>query len=106
MAKAVAVGEKRYILGFRGVGFDILECNDAEGLRRELHGLSRDADVALVLVSESLAMDAPDALDAFRERSQAVLTVIPTHEGSQNSSFARMKKMVEISIGVDILGSA
>jgi len=102
--RAVAVGEKRFILGFKGVGFDIVECNDAEGLRRELGALSRDDDAALVLVTESLAIEAPDAIDLFRERSRGVLTIIPTHEGSKNTSFNRMKKAIEMSIGVDILG--
>ena len=104
MLRAVAVGEKRYILGFKGAGFEILECNDAEGLRRELGALARETDVAIALVTESMALEAPDALEAFREKSAAVLTVVPTHEGSKHTSFDRMKKAVEMSIGVDILG--
>lgn len=104
MIKAVAVGEKRFILGFKGVGFEIVDSNDANELRTALGELSRDPDVALVLVTESLAVEAPDAIDTFRERSQAIVTVIPTHEGSRNTSFQAMKKAVERSIGVDILG--
>ena len=104
MIKAVAVGEKQFILGFKGVGFDIQDCNNADDLRKTMATLARDADVALVLVTESLAVEAPDALDAFRERSQAIITIIPTHEGSRNTSFLAMKKAVERSIGVDILG--
>lgn len=106
MLRAVAVGEKRYILGFKGAGFEIVECNDAEELRRDLNTLSRDMDVSIVLVTESMALAAPDAVDAFRERSGAILTIVPTHEGSQRTSFAWMKKAVELSIGVDILGKA
>ena len=104
MLKAVAVGEKRYILGFKGVGFEIVECNDAESLRRELGALARETGIAVALVTESMALEAPDALDAFREKSNAVLTIVPTHEGSKHTSFDRMKKAVEMSIGVDILG--
>lgn len=104
MLRAVAVGEKQYILGFKGAGFEIVECNDAESLRRELGALSRETDIALALVTESIAEEAPDAIDAFRERSSGVLTIVPTHEGSKHTSFNRMKKAVELSIGVDILG--
>ena len=104
MLRAVAVGEKRYILGFKGAGFEIVECNDAEALRRELGALSRETDVAIALVTESIALEAPDAIDAFCERSSAILTIVPTHEGSKHTSFDRMKKAVERSIGVDILG--
>ena len=104
MLRAVAVGEKQYVLGFKGVGFEILECNDAESLRRELGALSKETDVAIALVTESIALEAPDAIDTFREKSSAVLTIVPTHEGSKHTSFNRMKKAIELSIGVDILG--
>ncbi|MCC6153282.1 MAG: hypothetical protein IT367_05960 [Candidatus Hydrogenedentes bacterium] len=104
MLRAVAIGEKQYVLGFKGVGFEILECNDAESLRRELGLLSKVTDVAIALVTESIALEAPDAIDTFREKSNAVLTIVPTHEGSKHTSFNRMKKAVELSIGVDILG--
>ena len=104
MLRAVAVGEKQYVLGFKGVGFEIVECNDAESLRRELGALSKETDVAIALVTESIALEAPDAIDTFREKSSAVLTIVPTHEGSKHTSFNRMKKAIELSIGVDILG--
>ena len=104
MIKAVAVGEKRFILGFKGVGFEIAVCNDGNELRLALGNLARDGEVALLLVTESLATEAPDALSAFRERSGAILTVIPTHEGSRYTSFQAMKRAIELSIGVDILG--
>jgi vacuolar-type H+-ATPase subunit F/Vma7 len=104
MTKAVAVGEKRFILGFKGAGFEVADCNDEHELRAALGALARDTDVALVLVTESLAIEAPDALVTFRDRSPAILTVIPTHEGSKHTSFQAMKKAVELSIGVDILG--
>ena len=104
MLRADAVGEKQYVLGFKGVGFEILECNDAESLRRELGALSKETDVAIALVTESIALEAPDAIDTFREKSSAVLTIVPTHEGSKHTSFNRMKKAIELSIGVDILG--
>ncbi len=104
MLRAVAVGEKQYVLGFKGVGFEIVECNDAESLRKELSALSKEADIAITLVTESIALEAPDAIDAFREKSSAVLTIVPTHEGSKHTSFNRMKKAIELSIGVDILG--
>ncbi|HRK33993.1 MAG TPA: V-type ATP synthase subunit F, partial [Candidatus Hydrogenedentes bacterium] len=89
MLRAVAVGEKRFILGFKGAGFEIVECNDAVTLRAELNRLSRETDIALAIVTESIAAEAPDALDAFRGRSDTILTVIPTHEGSMHTSFER-----------------
>ena len=104
MSKAVVVGERSLILGFKGVGFEVAAAEDGEALARELAALARKPDVALVLVTESLAAEAPGALAHFREVSRAILTTIPTHKGTQHSSFNEMRKTVERSIGVDMLG--
>jgi len=69
-----------------------------------LNTLSRDPEIGLVLVTESMARDAPKAIDEFRERSSAVLTIIPTHEGSKHVSFQEMRKSVERCLGIDLLG--
>ena len=104
MSKAVAVGEKHLILGFKGVGFDIIPVDDSEKLMHALNTLSRDLDTGLVLVTESMAKDAPKAIEEFRVRSSAILTVIPTHEGSGHVSFQEIRKSVERSLGIDLLG--
>jgi V/A-type H+-transporting ATPase subunit F len=104
MSKAVAVGEKHLILGFKGVGFEIVPIDDSAKLMHELNALSRDPEVGLVLVTESMAKDALKAIEEFRMRSPAILTIIPAHEGSKHLSYQEMRKSVERSLGVDILG--
>ncbi|HOE67581.1 MAG TPA: V-type ATP synthase subunit F [Candidatus Hydrogenedentes bacterium] len=104
MARAIVVGERHLILGFKGVGMEIIPAQDREALHRELMTLARDPDVALVLVTESLAAEAPESIAEFRGASMASLTVIPTHEGSRHVSFEMMRRLVEKSIGVDVLG--
>ncbi|MGI6460247.1 MAG: V-type ATP synthase subunit F [Candidatus Hydrogenedentales bacterium] len=104
MSKAVVVGEESLVLGFKGAGFEIVDVPDGEMLLTELNQLARDPDVALVLVTESVAEQAPGALQQFREVSQAILTTIPTHLGSKHLGFKDMRRLVERSIGVDLLG--
>jgi vacuolar-type H+-ATPase subunit F/Vma7 len=104
MSKAVAVGEKHLILGFKGVGFEVVPIDDSTKLMHELNLLSRDPEIGLVLVTESMAKDALKDIDEFRLRSSAILTIIPAHEGSKHLSFQMIRKSVERSLGVDILG--
>ena len=104
MSKAIAVGEKHLILGFKGVGFEIVPIDDSSKLMHELNTLSRDPEVALVLITESMARDDPNAIAEFRGRSPAILSIIPTHEGSKHFSFQEMRKSVERSLGIDLLG--
>ena len=104
MPKGVALGQRHHILGFKGVGFEIVAIEDGVGLERELVLLMRDPEVALVLLTEDMAIEAPEAVENFRSRASAILTVIPTHEGSRHLSFQEIRKSVEKSLGVDILG--
>jgi len=104
MAKAVAVGEKHLVLGFRGVGFDIIAVDDVGKLADELSALARDPEVGLVVMTESLASEAPETVEEFRSRSKAVVTLIPTHEGGRHLSFESIRRAVERSMGVDLLG--
>ena len=104
MPKGVALGQQHHILGFKGVGFEIVAVENSAELEHQLVILARDPEVALVLLTEDMAVEAPEALDNFRLRSSAVLTVIPTHEGSRHVSFQEIRRSVERSLGVDILG--
>lgn len=104
MSKAVAVGERALVLGFKGVGFEVIAAEDGESLARELALLARMPDVGLVLVTESLAGEAPEALEHFREVSSAILTTVPTQRGSQHRSFNEMRNLIERAVGVDMLG--
>ena len=104
MSRAVAIGERGLILGFKGAGIEVLPAEDTDGFKRVLGQISRQADVALVLVTETMAEAAPEALRDFRETSTAILTTIPTHKGSNHFSFKEMRRAIERSIGVDMLG--
>ena len=104
MFKAVALGEKHLILGFKGVGFEIHPVEESSKLLHELIALSRDPEIGIVFITESMAEENPQAIQEFRQRSSAILTIIPTHEGSRHMSFQEIRKSVEKAIGVDILG--
>lgn len=104
MSKAIAVGEKHLILGFKAMGFEIIALEDNAKLMQTLIAISSDLEVGLVVVTESMAEGNQEAINEFQNRSSAVITLIPTHEGSRHTSFFMMSRAVERSIGIDILG--
>ncbi len=104
MFKALAVGEKHLIMGFRAVGFEIVEVEDRKKLMQILINISSDPEAGLVILTESIAEGNEEAINEFRNRSRAVITLIPTHEGSKHTSFFMVGKAVERSIGIDVLG--
>jgi len=104
MFRAIAVGEKHLIMGFKAVGFEIIDLDDSSKLMETLIDISSDPDTGLVFVTESMAEDNLEAIEEFHNRSSAVITLIPTHEGSKHTSFLMMAKAIERSIGIDVLG--
>lgn len=104
MFRAIAVGEKHLIIGFKAVGFEIVALDDSSKLMQTLIDISTDPNTGLVLVTESMAEDNPEAIEEFHNRSSAVITLIPTHEGSRHTSYFMMARAIERSIGIDVLG--
>lgn len=104
MSRAIVLGERNLVLGFKGAGFEIIAVEDAVGFHREAAKLSREPGIELVLVTESMAAESPQVVSDFRKHSGAILVVVPTHEGSKRIGFHEMKKAMERSIGIDILG--
>ncbi|HOW54744.1 MAG TPA: V-type ATP synthase subunit F [Syntrophorhabdaceae bacterium] len=102
MAKAYIVGEKNLILGFKGIGFEIVPVSDPEDLAEELFMLSRNSNVGLILVTESMASQSPEAIREFRSRSNVILTVIPMQEGGERTGYNEMRRAVERSMGIDL----
>jgi V/A-type H+/Na+-transporting ATPase subunit F len=104
MGKAYVIGGEELILGFRSVGVETIAAADAQACAGELERLARDPEAALVLVTEDMVEEIRDAIDHFRESSRGVLLVIPTHEGSQGAGYAEIRRLVEQSLGLDMLG--
>lgn len=103
MAKACIVGEKHLILGFKGIGFEIVPVSDPKDLAEELFMLTRRHDIGLILVTESIATEAPQGvIDEFRSRSSTILAVVPMHEDSPRTSYKEMRWAIERSVGVDL----
>jgi vacuolar-type H+-ATPase subunit F/Vma7 len=102
MAKACIVGEKHLILGFKGIGFEIAAVSDPKDLAEELFMLSRRSDIGLILVTESIAAEAPGVVEEFRTRSDVILTVVPMYEDSPRTGYNEMRKAVERSMGIDL----
>ncbi len=102
MAKACIVGEKNLILGFKGIGFEVVAVSDPKELAEQLFMLSRRNDVGLVLVTESIIAEAPGVIEEFRSRSNVILTVVPMHEDGSRTGYNEMRKAIERSMGIDL----
>lgn len=49
-----------------------------------------------MVVTESMAEGNQEAINEFQNRSSAVITLIPTHEGSRHTSFFMMGGLLNV----------
>jgi len=104
MARIVALGPAEDALPYLAMGAELREARSAAELAAALGELSRDASVAMVLVTEAEAGEAAAAVADFRSRSGAALLVLPSAAGSRGTALAEMKRFLEHAIGVDLIG--
>ena len=103
MSKACIVGEKHLILGFKGIGFEVIPITDPKDLAEELFMLTRRHDVGLILVTESIVAEAPaGVIEEFRSRSPVILTIVPMHEDNPRTGYNEMRQAIERSVGIDL----
>ncbi len=103
MFKIVAVGEEEFIMGFRAIGAELICINSSEELEDVLEKLNQDTTISLLLITETIARDCMEIITGYRERSSAILLLIPVHTGNLNLSLKEMQLDVEKAAGIDLL---
>ncbi|MFQ5965250.1 MAG: V-type ATP synthase subunit F [Candidatus Scalinduaceae bacterium] len=103
MFKIVVVGEEELILGFRGIDAELINVDSSEELNGVLERLVHDTTISLIMITETMAEDCLEKISNFRERSSAILLLIPAHTGSLNLSLQEMRLDVEKAAGIDLL---
>lgn len=103
MFKIAAVGEEELILGFRGIGAELINVDSSKELDDVLERLVSDTTISLIMITETIAKDCMEKITNFRDRSSAIILLIPTHTGSLNLSLEEMRLDVEKAAGIDLL---
>jgi V/A-type H+-transporting ATPase subunit F len=102
--KVVAIGPRDEMLYLRGAGIEFVPLKAGEDLAAPLRHSAHDAAVGLTLVSETAAEGKMDMIGELRRATGAVVLVVPSHRGSTGSTMAHMRRVLEQSVGVDLLG--
>ncbi len=103
MFKIAAVGEEELILGFRGIGAELINVDSSKELDGVLEKLACDTTISLIMITETVVEDCMEKITNFRDRSSAIVLLIPAHTGSLNLSLEEMRLDVERAAGIDLL---
>lgn len=101
--RIAAIGEKDLIIGFSCLGVDLIPVQSKMDTETALRRISQERDLALVLITETAAELCRDMIPDLREKSPAVILIIPSHEGSRGISMTEMRRGIERAVGINIL---
>ena len=102
MHDVAVIGDKESILGFKALGLITAVANDAGKAREELKRLAADG-CAVIFITERLAAQITDEIDAYKSVPNCAVVPIPSKEGSIGIGEMQMHKAVEKAVGADIL---
>ena len=103
MYKIGMIGDRESTLCFLPLGFSVLEASTAEEARQALRSAAESGELAVIFISEKLAMLIPEEIDRYKDMPLPAVTVIPDKSGSTGYGIAALHKAVERAVGSDIL---
>ena len=102
MYKAAAVGDRDSIYGFASVGIDIYPVESALDAGKLLRKLA-ESKVAVIFITEELASNLQNELDAYRDLPFPVVVPIPGVSGNTGMGMASLNRSIERAVGSNIL---
>lgn len=103
MSKIVIIGEKNDILPYQSIGVEIEPVKTTADTVSALRKTAQNAQVAIVLITENMAEQCLDAITELRNKTDKAITIIPTQQGSRQTSMIELSKEISRAVGMDIL---
>ena len=101
--RIVAMGPREEIIGLRSIGIELVPVATARELQDNLPAQAARTEVQLVLVSETVADGARELVAETRDKTGAIIMLVPSHRGSKGTTIQWMKEAMAQSIGVDVI---
>ena len=99
------IGDKDSVLCFKAFGIDVYPAVESESdeNRKTVNRLAREG-YGLILITEQIARTISETIDRYNKEVTPAIILIPSNSGSLGIGLGRIRKNVEKSVGVNILG--
>ena len=101
-SKIAVVGEKASVMGFRAVGFEVIEVEEPAEIFSTAERLVKEA-YGVVFITEQALAKAPGLLDKYKDTRIPAIIPIPGRDGTLGIGMQNLRKSVERAVGADIL---
>lgn len=102
LSKIAVIGEKESVLGFKTVGFDVVETESPAETTSAIQRLAKEG-VGIIFVTEQALLPVQDITVKYREQMIPAIIPIPGRAGSLGLGMEGVHKSVERAVGADIL---
>ena len=103
-SKIAVVGEKASVMGFRAVGFEVVEAEDAPAIEGAVEKMVKE-QYGVVFLTEQALEKASGLLERYKNTRIPAIIPIPGREGSLGIGMKNLSKSVERAVGADILSN-
>lgn len=103
MLKIVIIGEKKDILPYQSIGVQIEPVKTTADTVSALRKTAQNPSVSIILITENMAEQCLDTITELRNKTAKAITIVPTEQGSRQTSMAELSKEIGRAVGVDIL---
>lgn len=104
MYKIAVIGDYDSIYGFATLGLSICPVKTRDEARDKLRQLA-NGNYGIIYITEAVAAELQDEIEAYRERTLPAIIQIPGVSGNTGAGVENVKKTVEQAVGSDILFS-
>ncbi len=101
-SKIAVLGDKESVLGFKAVGFDVFESDDAEQAQQTLRRIIQ-MGYGIIFITEQTFVGVTEEVDKYKTSRLPAIIPIPGREGSMGIGLENVRKSVERAVGADIL---
>jgi len=103
MLKIVIIGEKEDILPYQSIGVEIEPVKTTADTVSVLRKTAQNPSVAIILITENMAEQCLDTITGLRSKRKMAITIVPTEQGSRQTSMMELSKEIGRAVGLDIL---
>lgn len=103
MLKIVIIGEKNDILPYQSIGVEIEPVKTTADTVSVLRKTAQNPQVAIILITENMAEQCLDTITELRNKTAKAITIVPTQQGSRQTSMIELSKEIGRAVGMDIL---
>lgn len=106
MADRIAViGDRESIKGFAAIGFDIIECNEAEKANSILRATAETGEYSIIYMTEEMFSASEKECKKYEEKQLPAIIPIIGLRCNNGIGKRRLSAFVERAVGSDILFS-